>query len=155
MYSSNIQGKSVLISFPAHELHLIDELDRLAHLEMTSKSQYIRRLIRKDIRKVDEHYSNQHTYHRHIHAQYQHIKGASSDAARNSKKEEDESKSVCRTNNRRCVQREEVKCLPYISHIIHLLSSTTINKWQRCIPLRKIPSVLCLSLWIISPKGPE
>ena len=99
MYSSNIQGKSVLISFPAHELHLIDELERLAHLEMTSKSQYIRRLIRRDSRKVDEHYNTQHTYHRHIHAQYQHIKGASRDAAITSKEEEKESATYSRTNN--------------------------------------------------------
>ena len=51
---SNVHGKSVLISFPAHELHLIEELDRLAHLEMTTKSQFLRRCIRREARKVEE-----------------------------------------------------------------------------------------------------
>ena len=47
-YGSNVLGKSVLISFPAHETHLIDELDQLAHLDFTTRSEYVRRLIRKD-----------------------------------------------------------------------------------------------------------
>ena len=48
---SSVHGKSVLISFPAHELHLIEELDRLAHLEMTTKSQFLRRCIRREAKK--------------------------------------------------------------------------------------------------------
>lgn len=41
-------AKCVCISFPAHELDLIDELDRLAETEGLSRSQYIRRAIRKE-----------------------------------------------------------------------------------------------------------
>lgn len=47
-------GKSIMVSFPAHETHLIDELDRLAHLEMTTKSQFLRRCIRRESEKVEE-----------------------------------------------------------------------------------------------------
>ena len=47
-------GKSILVSFPAHEIHLIDELDRLAHLEMTTKSQFLRRCIRREAKKAEE-----------------------------------------------------------------------------------------------------
>ena len=48
-------GKSVLVSFPAHEVHLIKEWERLAQLDMTTKSQYFRRCIRRESRMVDEH----------------------------------------------------------------------------------------------------
>lgn len=47
-------GKSIMVSFPAHETHLIEELDRLAHLEMTTKSQFLRRCIRRESQKVEE-----------------------------------------------------------------------------------------------------
>ena len=46
-YGSEVDGKSVLISFPAHEAHLLQDLDRLAHADMTSRSQYVRRLVRR------------------------------------------------------------------------------------------------------------
>ena len=54
-------GKSILVSFPAHELHLIDELDRLAHLEMTTKSQFLRRCIRREAKKVEEQVGRRYT----------------------------------------------------------------------------------------------
>ena len=54
-------GKSILVSFPAHELHLIDELDRLAHLEMTTKSQFLRRCIRRESQKVEEQVGRRYT----------------------------------------------------------------------------------------------
>lgn len=47
-------GKTIQVSFPAHELHLIEELDRLAHLEMTSKSQFLRRCIRRESKKAEQ-----------------------------------------------------------------------------------------------------
>lgn len=53
-YGRNDSGKSVLISFPAHETHLIEELERLAHLEMTTKSQFLRRCIRRESQKVEQ-----------------------------------------------------------------------------------------------------
>ena len=61
-YGSNVSGKSVLVSFPGHELHLIDEWERLAHLEMTSKSQYFRRCLRREIAKVEEQFSQKHFF---------------------------------------------------------------------------------------------
>ena len=54
-------GKSIMVSFPAHERHLINELDRLAHLEMTSKSQFLRRCIRRESAKVEEQISRRHS----------------------------------------------------------------------------------------------
>ena len=54
-------GKSILVSFPAQELHLIDELDRLAHLEMTTKSQFLRRCIRRESQKVEEQVGRRYT----------------------------------------------------------------------------------------------
>ena len=59
-YGGEVSGKSILVSFPAHELHLINELERLAHLEMTTKSQFIRRCIRREARKVNEQYAQKH-----------------------------------------------------------------------------------------------
>ena len=46
-YGSEMDGKSILISFPGHETHLIQDLDQLAHADMTSRSQYVRRLVRR------------------------------------------------------------------------------------------------------------
>mgnify|MGYP003114306746 FL=1 len=57
----NDLGKSILVSFPAHEIHLIDELDRLAHLEMTSKSQFLRRCIRREAKKAEEQIGRRYT----------------------------------------------------------------------------------------------
>ena len=61
-YGSNVSGKSVIVSIPAHELHLIDEWERLAHLEMTSKSQYFRKCLRREIARVDEQFSQKHCF---------------------------------------------------------------------------------------------
>jgi metal-responsive CopG/Arc/MetJ family transcriptional regulator len=41
-----LYAKSLCISFPGHELTLINELDNLARSERISRSQYIRQIIR-------------------------------------------------------------------------------------------------------------
>ena len=48
----NLRGKCVCISFAAHELHLIDELDKLANSEYMTKSSYIKRFIRAEAPKL-------------------------------------------------------------------------------------------------------
>jgi len=41
-------GKCICLSFPSHEKSLIDDLDALADSEFITRSQYIRRLIRRE-----------------------------------------------------------------------------------------------------------
>jgi|DEB0MinimDraft_6_1074348.scaffolds.fasta_scaffold368383_1 metal-responsive CopG/Arc/MetJ family transcriptional regulator len=53
-YRGSDNGKCICLSFPAHELTLIEELDKLAHLECATRSQYVRRLIRREKQKVKE-----------------------------------------------------------------------------------------------------
>ena len=53
-YGSNDVGKNICISFGYHELDLIDALDRLAHSECVNRSQWIRRRIRDENRKLKE-----------------------------------------------------------------------------------------------------
>ena len=48
----NLRGKCACISFAAHELHLIDELDKLANSEYMTKSSYIKRFIRAEAPKL-------------------------------------------------------------------------------------------------------
>ena len=48
----NLRGKCACISFAAHELHLIDEPDKLANSEYMTKSSYIKRFIRAEARKL-------------------------------------------------------------------------------------------------------
>ena len=48
----NLHGKCTCISFGAHELHLMDELKKLADSEYMTKSSYIKRFIRTEARKV-------------------------------------------------------------------------------------------------------
>ena len=50
----NDVGKNICISFGFHELDLIDDLDRLAHSECVNRSQWIRRRIREEKRKLKE-----------------------------------------------------------------------------------------------------
>lgn len=47
-YRSTDNGKCICLSFPAHEKRLIEDLDNLAYHEFLSRSQYIRRLIRRE-----------------------------------------------------------------------------------------------------------
>lgn len=48
-YRGDDYGKCLCVSFPGHELDLIEDLDKLAHIELcNSRSQYIRRLIRRE-----------------------------------------------------------------------------------------------------------
>ena len=47
-------GKNICISFGFHELDLIDALDKLAHSECINRSQWIRRRIREENRKLKE-----------------------------------------------------------------------------------------------------
>ena len=53
-YGSNDVGKNICISFGFHELELIDDLDILAHSECVNRSQWIRRRIREEKRKLKE-----------------------------------------------------------------------------------------------------
>jgi metal-responsive CopG/Arc/MetJ family transcriptional regulator len=53
-YRRSDNGKCICLSFPAHELTLIEEMDRLAHLECATRSEYIRRLIRREKQMVKE-----------------------------------------------------------------------------------------------------
>jgi hypothetical protein len=41
-------GKCICVSFPYHELDLLEDLDKLARQSYQSKSQYLRQLVRKD-----------------------------------------------------------------------------------------------------------
>jgi len=47
-YRSTDNGKCICLSFPAHEKRLIEDLDDLANQEFVTRSQYIRRLIRRE-----------------------------------------------------------------------------------------------------------
>jgi metal-responsive CopG/Arc/MetJ family transcriptional regulator len=47
--TGNLYAKCLCISFPGHELRLIDDLDALAKSERISRSQYIRRIIRQQM----------------------------------------------------------------------------------------------------------
>jgi metal-responsive CopG/Arc/MetJ family transcriptional regulator len=51
---SNALGKNISVSFGFHELQLIDDLDKLAHYECVNRSQWIRRRIREERRKLKE-----------------------------------------------------------------------------------------------------
>lgn len=53
-FGSNDVGKSICVSFGFHELDLIDALDKLAHSECVNRSQWIRRRIREENRKLKE-----------------------------------------------------------------------------------------------------
>lgn len=54
-YRRDDYGKCLCVSFPGHELDLIEDLDVLAHLELcNSRSQYIRKLIRRERMKYKE-----------------------------------------------------------------------------------------------------
>jgi hypothetical protein len=47
--TGNLYAKCLCISFPGHELGLIDDLDTLAQSERISRSLYIRRIIRQQM----------------------------------------------------------------------------------------------------------
>ena len=51
-YNSTDNGKCICVSFPAHELNLIEELDDLANQEFITRSQYIRRMIRREAERI-------------------------------------------------------------------------------------------------------
>ena len=53
-FGGNDVGKNICISFGFHELDLIKDLDRLAHSECVNRSQWIRRRIREEKRKLKE-----------------------------------------------------------------------------------------------------
>lgn len=52
MHLTTTQGKCICVSFPLHELDLLDELDDMADKEYVTRSQYLRRLIRKEKQQV-------------------------------------------------------------------------------------------------------
>jgi len=48
-YNTNTDlGKCICVSFPYHELDLLEDLDKLARQSYLSKSQYLRQLVRKE-----------------------------------------------------------------------------------------------------------
>ena len=47
-------GKNVCVSIPYHELNLIPEMDRLAHLRGKTRSEYLRLLVREDKQRAAE-----------------------------------------------------------------------------------------------------
>ena len=48
-YAGTDRGKCFCWSIPYHELKVLDDLERNAHMEMcSSTSQYLRRLVRRD-----------------------------------------------------------------------------------------------------------
>ncbi len=51
-YGGNVHGKCICVSIPYHELHLIEEADRLAHLVGVTRSQFFRRCIRREAMKA-------------------------------------------------------------------------------------------------------
>ena len=53
-YGGNDVGKNICISFGFHELDLINDLDILAHSECVNRSQWIRRRIREEKRKLNK-----------------------------------------------------------------------------------------------------
>ena len=53
-YGGNDVGKNICISFGFHELDLIDDLYILDHSECVNRSQWIRRRIREEKRKLKE-----------------------------------------------------------------------------------------------------
>ena len=53
-YGGNVHEKYICVSIPYHELHLIEEADRLAHLEGVTRSQFFRRCIRREAMKTQE-----------------------------------------------------------------------------------------------------
>jgi len=51
--SGNDIGKNINVSFPFHELHLIKDLDILAHSNCVNRSAWIRKKIREDMVKLN------------------------------------------------------------------------------------------------------
>ena len=51
--SSNDVGKNINVSFPFHELHLLNDLDTLAHSNCVNRSVWIRKKIKEDMDKLN------------------------------------------------------------------------------------------------------
>lgn len=51
-YGSSTNGKCICVSFPLHELDLIDDLDELAESQYVTRSQLLRRWIRHHRREL-------------------------------------------------------------------------------------------------------
>ena len=51
--SGNDVGKNINVSFPFHELHLIEHLDTLAHSNCVNRSAWIRKKIKEDMVKLN------------------------------------------------------------------------------------------------------
>ena len=51
--SGNDVGKNINVSFPFHELHLIKDLDTLAHSNCVNRSAWIRKKIKEDMVKLN------------------------------------------------------------------------------------------------------
>ena len=57
-HRNEVYGKCQCVSFALHEVHLIDELEKLADAEYMTKSAYIKRFIRSEARKQKEQNKN-------------------------------------------------------------------------------------------------
>ena len=51
--SGNDVGKNINVSFPFHELHLLNDLDTLAHSNCVNLSAWIRKKIKEDMDKLN------------------------------------------------------------------------------------------------------
>jgi len=53
-HRGDVYGKCACLSFAAHEIHLMDEWEKLAESEYLTKSGYFKRFIRAEARKLKE-----------------------------------------------------------------------------------------------------
>ena len=51
-YGSDTNGKCICVSFPLHELYLLNDLDELAESQYVTRSQLLRRWIRHHRREL-------------------------------------------------------------------------------------------------------
>tara|TARA_S200002703_G_scaffold27066_1_gene23197 strand:- start:1230 stop:1442 length:213 start_codon:yes stop_codon:yes gene_type:complete len=50
-FDDNAVGKCICVSIPYHQLNLLDELDKNAKQHFRNRSEYIRMLVKEDVRK--------------------------------------------------------------------------------------------------------
>ena len=53
-HRGDVYGKCACLSFAAHEIHLMDEWEKLAESEYLTKSGYFKRFLRAEARKLKE-----------------------------------------------------------------------------------------------------
>ena len=53
-HRNDVYGKCACLSFAAHEIHLMDEWEKLAESEYLTKSGYLKRFIRAEARRLKD-----------------------------------------------------------------------------------------------------